>query len=173
MKNILLLTDFSVTAMDACKYALKIFEGQDAEFYLLNAYEMDFGGVPYAIHIKNELEDTSKIGLHNQLTELQVSYPNAKIHTKSSFGTLNQVVMDAIAEYEIDFVLMGGRDESTLEHFLLGSSAYELIKHINIPTFIVPTGVQCKSLEKVTFACDLHQLNLGILAPLKKNGKRF
>ncbi len=155
MKYILLLTDFSDTARNAIIYALEMFKNEKLYFKLVNTYDLEFSGSPYVMQVKDELAAESMKGLKNELRLLHRLFPDSRIEIESRFGSLIEVIQSEIKEYTPDLIVFGNKGESALEHFLLGSNAYEMVKHISTPLLIVPKGVKYKKPEKIVFATDL------------------
>lgn len=155
MKRILLLSDFSDTARNAAMYALKMMEGKEASFILLNAYDLEFSGSPYIMQVKEELATESLKGLKNELALMHRRFPNANIEVLSIFGSLLEVVKKEVQQNEYDLLVLGCRGETALENFLLGSRAYEVIKNIEAPVMLVPKFAKFKQPERIVFATDL------------------
>ena len=76
MKRVIFLTDFSETARNSLLYGIKMFREKKMEFFLLNAYDMEFSGSPYVMQVKDELASESMKGLKNELSILHKLYPN-------------------------------------------------------------------------------------------------
>ncbi|ASB49897.1 universal stress protein [Alkalitalea saponilacus] len=168
MKRILLLTDFSETARNACRYALEMFQNHKVQFYLLNAYDAEFGGSPYVMQVKEEMAEESLRGLKRELEELHSDYPNARVELASRFGPLVDVLIKENHEDGIDpeFIVFGCRGESALENFLLGSNAYDVIKHVHNPMMAVPKTAQYRSPDKVVFVTDFKTIDQKIATPV-------
>jgi len=155
MKYVLLLTDFSDTARNAIIYTLKMLEKEDVYYKLLNTYDLEFSGSPYVMQVKDELADESLKGLKNELKLIHRIFPKAKIELASKFGPLIDVIRMEIKEYKPDLIVLGNKGETALEHLLLGSNAYEIIKSINKPLLVVPKSAKYKKPDKIVFATDL------------------
>lgn len=155
MKRIMLLTDFSDTARNAALYALKMFEKENMTFYLMNAYDLEFSGSPYVVQIQKELEEESMKALNDEYAILHRRFPDAKIQLLSLFGSLIEVINKELIENAYDLIVLGCRGESALENFLLGSRAYEVIKNIEAPIFVIPKHAKYSKPETIAFATDL------------------
>lgn len=169
MKSVLLLTDFSDTARNAALYALKLFEKQEVQFTLLNAFDIEFSGTPYVVQIKEELEAESRKKLEEDRFYLLKRVSGAQLHSASRFGPLLEVLHQEISKNQVDCVVMGCRGESAIENFLLGSNTYEVIKHVHIPLLVIPGHVSYRRPEKMTFATDMRSMDKPeMMAPLRK-----
>ncbi len=167
MKNILLLTDFSDIARNAALYALKLFENERVSFTLLNAYDIEFSGTPYIVQVKEELAAESVEKLNADLFFLLKRVPDANVRIASSFGSLVDAVHNELEVSNPELIVMGCKDESVVEYFLLGSNTYEVIKHVKAPLLVVPGHVSYKKPARITFATDMKTLeNTEIMKPL-------
>jgi len=167
MKNILLLTDFSDIARNAALYALKLFENEQVSFTLLNAYDIEFSGTPYIVQVKEELAAESVEKLNSDLFFLLKRVPDANIRIASSFGSLVDAVRGEIEVSNPDLVVMGCKNESVVEYFLLGSNTYEVIKHVKAPLLVIPSHITYRKPGKITFATDMKSLEKpDIMKPL-------
>lgn len=155
MKRVLLLSDFSDTARNAVMYALKMLENEEVNFFLMNAYDLEFSGSPYIMQVKEELGAESLKGLKNELSLIHRRFPRAKVELLSVFGSLLEVLKREMNQNQYDLLVLGCRGETALENFLLGSRAYEVIKNIEAPILVVPKHAKFKKPEKVVFATDL------------------
>ncbi|MCT4589809.1 MAG: universal stress protein [Carboxylicivirga sp.] len=174
MKRILLLTDFSDTARNAAMYALKMFENEKVYFDLMNAYDLEFSGSPYIMQVKEELAEESLRGLKNELSLLHRRFPNARVELASRFGSLMNVVETEINDFKPELIVMGCRNESALENFLLGSNAYEVVKNINAAILLVPKYAKFKKPDKIVFATDLKDIKVDeVVEPLRDLSHHF
>lgn len=174
MKKVLLLTDFSNTARNAALYTLKMFNGENVVYSLLNAYDLEFSGSPYVMQVKEELAFESEKGLKQELSILKRVFPEAVIELLSSFGSLIDVVHERIREDHPDLIVLGCRGESALENFLLGSNAYEVIKNVKAPILVIPKSAQFKKPEKIVFATDLKDVDKDeIMNPVREIIDRY
>lgn len=168
MRHIILLTDFSETARHAAAYALNMFEGRDVRFYLFNAYDIEFSGSPYVMRVKDEMAEESRKGLKRELAVLHSDFPNSRIEVASRFGPLVDVLIKEIDGKDIDpdLLVMGCRGESTLENLLLGSNAFDVIKHVQLPILAIPRTAKIQKPEKMVFATDLKTIDQDVARPL-------
>jgi len=175
MKRIMLLSDFSDTARNAAMYALKMFEDHEkVNFFLLNAYDLEFSGSPYIVQVKEELAAESLKGLKNELALIHRRFPRAKVELLSVFGPLLEVISKEIEKDHYDMIVLGCRAETALENFLLGSRAYEVIKNIKAPIMVVPRHAKFKHPDKIVFATDLRDFETDeIVEPIRDIAHMF
>ena len=174
MKRVILLTDFSETARNAALYTLKMFENEKVYFQLLNVFDVEFSGSPYIMQVKEEMAEESIKGLRKELSLLHKQHPNARIELASRFGAMTEVIRQELEEYEPDLLVLGCKGETAMEHFLLGSNALEIIRHVHHPMLVIPRQAQYKSPDKIVFATDLQDVDIPNLAtPLNDLMKAF
>ena len=160
MKRVILLTDFSETARNAALYALNMFENEKVYFQLLNVFDVEFSGSPYIMQVKEEMAEESMKGLRKEHSRLHKEHPNAHIELASRFGAMTEVIRREIEEYEPDLLVLGCKGETAMEHFLLGSNALEIIRHVHHPMIVVPQKAQYKTPEKIVFSTDLQEVEI-------------
>jgi nucleotide-binding universal stress UspA family protein len=174
MKYVLLLTDFSDTARNAIIYTLNMLKDENLYYKLINTYDLEFSGSPYVMQVKDELAEESIKGLRNELQLIHRIFPKAKIELASRFGPLIDVIKDEIKEYNPDLIVLGNKGETAIEHFLLGSNAYEIIKKITTPLLVVPKGAEYRKPDKIVFATDLNDFkDDNIVKPVRDIVKYF
>ena len=174
MKRVILLTDFSEPARNAALFALKMFKNNKVHFQLLNIFDVEFSGSPYIMQVKEEMAEESKRGLRKELSLLHARYPNSHIEPASRFGAMTEVIRKEIEDYEPELLVLGCKGETALEHFLLGSNALEIIKHIHFPMMVVPANAVFSPPEKIVFATDLKNVDISkMAAPLNHLVKTY
>ncbi len=164
MRRVLLLTDFSEIARNASIYTLKMFEKEMVHFELLNVFDVEFSGSPYIMQVKEEMAEESKRGLRKELSPLHAKFPNARIEPASRFGTMTEVIKKEIADYVPELLVLVCKGESALEHFLLGSNALEIIKHVHFPMLVVPCKAHFAPPAKIAFATDMKDVDISKMA---------
>lgn len=166
MKRIVLLTDFSETARNACIYALEMFKDPKAYYILLNAYDIEFSGSPYIMQVKEEMAEESAKGLKKELNFLHSEFPNARIELAARFGPLVDVILKEMTELNPYLFVLGCRGESALENFLLGSNAYDVIKNIHHPMMVIPKDAKFINAKKMVFATDFKLVDQNLATPV-------
>src|SRR5690606_28874407 len=62
-------------------------------------------------------------------------------------------------QWRAGLVVVGTTGKSGLEKFLMGSNTVGLALSSRVPLLIVPKEAEFEPIEKITFACDLKQVN--------------
>ena len=161
VSKILYATDFSVIAAKAGQYA--------------KATALRFGSAVEIVHvlplIEGEFTDPIFAGKWREskqrLTEEQTLFRNAGIETQFA-QSLQHPVSDAVLMLESqcapDLIIVGTESKSSLDRFLLGSTAEYLIRSANAPVLTIgPNAKQPKSdpmvFETVVLATDFSQIS--------------
>ncbi|MEG0187655.1 MAG: universal stress protein [Bacilli bacterium] len=160
MKKILFPTDFSETANNAFIYALNLAENQNAELYVLHAfqYPMISGGVDAVI--LQDVYDTIEL---NNFENLKESIPGLrKLAEDNGFtnvdlkfvvkeGMLTYVLPKIIEEEKIDFVVMGTTGNTGFEKVIFGSNTMNAIRDLKIPILSIPHNYKYKRINNIGF----------------------
>lgn len=166
MKRVLIPTDFSDNAWNATKYALSLFQNEECIFYLLNTY------TPAITHsrfmatsiengmLTNTAHTSSKNGLRKVLDNIEAEFSNKKhqFKTISSFSFLTDEVIEIIAEYQIDLVLVGTKGASGIDEVFMGSNAVRIIKAVkHCPVLAIPQSFDFIKPTEIAFATDFNR----------------
>ncbi len=160
MKKILFPTDFSETANNAFLYALNLAENQEAELYVLHAfqYPMISGGVD--ANILQNVYDTIEL---NNFENLKDHIPSLrKIAEDNGFGDVDMrflvkegmvtyVLPEVIESEKIDFVVMGTTGNTGFDKVLFGSNTMNAIRNLKIPVLSVPHKYEYKGINSIGF----------------------
>lgn len=166
MKNILVLTDFSIRAEYAAEYAVHLAVKNKANLILCNIMEITSSfatGIevnwPIADHLilKNEsildLKELEK-KLHQAISTSSEDYiPN--ISLISDFGFLADVAERIISDKSIDLVVLGSHKSNGLARFLFGSHTHSILDKLHCPVLLIPEGLKFKGLNMIVYATDL------------------
>lgn len=115
MRHVLIPTDFSECAWNAVRYALTMFRNQECTFYLLNTYTPAITSSRFMAtsledgRMTNSANEYSKKGLDKVLGKIQKEFSNKKhrFKTISSFSLLVDEIVETVALYKIEMVIMG------------------------------------------------------------------
>ncbi|MEG0695728.1 MAG: universal stress protein, partial [Algoriella sp.] len=148
------------TANNAFIYALNLAENQNAELYVLHAfqYPMISGGVDAVI--LQDVYDTIEL---NNFENLKESIPGLrKLAEDNGFtnvdlkfvvkeGMLTYVLPKIIEEEKIDFVVMGTTGNTGFEKVIFGSNTMNAIRDLKIPILSIPHNYKYKRINNIGF----------------------
>jgi len=178
MKNILLPTDFSENSWNAIKYAIKFFEKETCNFYLLHVNRLSnviVNDSPY-IATQDVLVDVytkpAKKQLRNILKRIGKSFLTNKKHrfyTLLDYNFFIESVRKHVEEKKIDCIVMGTKGASGFKEIIVGSNTGDVITKVKCTTLVVPEDAQLVKLKEIAFPTDFSlSYNIGILDPLSE-----
>ncbi|EHQ27094.1 universal stress protein [Mucilaginibacter paludis] len=176
MKTILVLTDFTIRAEHAARYALKLAQKIKADLLLCNIFQVP-SNEPMAAQASWPLEnyDTLEEDSMNDLSELasrlrkQLSTHVAEGQFKpvigycTRSGDIGDTVNEIASTRHVLMVVVSMHGANGLSSFLLGNHASEIIEEAHCPVLVVPYQVPFTGLRKIAFATDLNQNGMDVL----------
>ena len=160
MKKILFPTDFSETANNAFLFVLNLAENQNAELYVLHAfqYPMISGGVDATIlqnvydtielrnfeNMKDHIPALRKLADENGFSSIDLKFIVKE-------GMLSFVLPNFIEEEKVDFVVMGTTGNTGFDKVIFGSNTMNAIKHLKIPVLSIPKGFKYRGINHIGF----------------------
>lgn len=161
MKKILVPCDFSRTAEEAFRFAVKIAEKNDSEIHLLYVIDSSSGntGAPQLSHISTFNGEFWQ-GMEEQLQE-KFSSLKSKHHAEHlsiiftiELGILSQKIEHYINEREIDVVAMGTNGASGFKELFIGSNTEKIVRNGKVPVVAVPLGSNTETVTDIVFPVD-------------------
>jgi nucleotide-binding universal stress UspA family protein len=151
MKHIILPTDFSRNAMNASKYALKLFKNERCTFHLVHCYApLESHHSIYATALDWDAPDNvnrmnSEQGLEQFSSKLKENgrQPWHFFKTVSSPALLSGEIKQLIRETRAEMIIMGTKGATGLKEIFMGSTTVHIIKSIkNCPVLAIPEKLQ-------------------------------
>jgi nucleotide-binding universal stress UspA family protein len=162
MKQILIPSDFSANAKLAEQYAITIF-GSDAEYTLLNSFEVPHSGATMLISIADILQKDADQLLHVERDSLLAQFPDLTLKTVSAIGQPAFAIKKHTQTEGIDVVVMGTKGATGLKGILIGSVAANTMSELKCPVITVPESTNLVVPKKILFAADDQCLTEGKL----------
>ncbi|WP_432712733.1 universal stress protein [Pedobacter sp.] len=162
MKTLIVLTDFSKSAVNAAHYAAALTQQVlVSRIILFNAYEYKpvATDIPMSYSIGMEaLREES----HRRLEQLKMELlPLVSQHTSIDTLAREETLLYAIAaldnEFHAELIVMGITGMSGFERVVIGSNTITVAREISSPLLLVPNSVTYQRINKVVFATDLNQ----------------
>jgi len=167
MKTILLATDFSKTANNACDYAIELAKYFDANLILVNAYNYTFTQHESALSFNEFVErdreaNKALADLKEKIFKKNSRIPHIECYAHA--GNAFDVIQSAADKFNAELVVIGitGSAGKLKEH-VVGSTALAVARNLDINTIIIPEDVRYHRIHKVSFACDLENIEEGDL----------
>lgn len=164
-KKILLPTDFSSNSWNAIRYAIKLYENQDCDFYILNTYAKDAHGLGNYVLLDpddtfNKMsEKHSKEGLGDILMRLSESNQNTnhRFHVMSRSELFLHAVRDIVKNLGIDMIVIGAKGISNESEGKYGKNTLAVIETIReCPVLVIPKNVSFELPEEIVLATNFN-----------------
>lgn len=148
MKNILVLTDFSICSRNAIQYAINFLKDQPCCFYVMHVHKSGSFTLDdlmssatanvYDSVLKAEKERLKK--LKNELE--QTAQEQHEFHAILEYNSFIDATQKIIEEKDIDLLVAGFNGVSNAAEILFGSHTLSIIRRINCNTLVVPEDVK-------------------------------
>lgn len=158
-------TDFSKNAERALPFAAEIARQTGAKLTMFHANQdtMDFAPSFEAAKEEN-IQGTSHLfdQLISKLKE-DDKYKNLNISTILQSGLPTTNLLDQITAQKPDLIVMGTKGATGNRNVLLGSVTTSIITKSEVPVLAIPNGSSLDQFDKITFATDFKEGDLGAL----------
>jgi nucleotide-binding universal stress UspA family protein len=178
MKKILVPIDFSDCSKTALKNAIRIAERMHMELLLYHSVVVPVGfaeGAPVGGMDMGfeEMEEQCK----KDMSALVKDYPlleKIPYQVIIQYGSLQESINDLTKEHDVALVVMGTHGASGLSGALLGSNAYHVMKHVELPVIALPEGADISKMKHIALAGDyLSTPNSGLIQMVVDIAKAF
>lgn len=156
-------TDFSKNSWNAIQYAIKLYENQNCDFYILNTYTKDTHGLNnYTLLDPDEsfnklMEKRSMQGLGDTMVRLTFENNNAnhRFHTLSRSNVFLDAVKEVVENMRIDMIIMGAKGMTNERQGKYGKNTLAVIENVRkCPVLIVPRKVTFNRPEEIVLATN-------------------
>lgn len=171
MKTIVAPTDFSPSASNAVDYAVELAKIFNTRIVLVNAYPIpetnyELGG---SFEILSSIKNVSEDNLKLLKQQILMTNPELEVTLISEMGHPYEVIENSARKENADLIVMGIEEEANMiKERLFGSTAIDIARNQEIPTFIIPEHVKYHKAEKISFACDMKETEKGDLVYVAK-----
>ena len=170
-KNILVLTDFSLSALNAVEYAAQLTHQLNTSSILLYHSHRHLPAITTAfappVSILSEKEGTDKL-LHLKDTATKLCRPGTAVNILADGRSLVSAVNILVEQQLMGLVVMGITGKSFFEKTLAGSNTVTVVKECSVPVLVIPNGISWQTIKKVVLACDLKKVSATIpVHPIK------
>lgn len=183
MKNILLPTDFSENSWNAIAYAIKFFENQNCNFYVLHIQSLSNLVTTDAPVILDQSDiDTLYIKpakqklrtLLGRILKLSTNRKNHNFYTIIECNYFIDGIRKTVDEKQIDCIIMGTKGASGLEKIILGSNTANVITKVKCNTLAIPENAVFETPKEIAYPTDFSlSNNLQVLYPIAEILERF
>lgn len=163
MRDIVITTDFSDSAMNAAKYAAALAKPLGVEKIILyhsfgnNLSDTDIpeDQLEIASTPPDILSSLKRVG--QELRDLLDS--EVEVELVSNGLTLKAGIDQLAVERQPSFVVIGATGKSSMQQVFVGSNTLNLASENIAPLLIIPKDASFTPIEKLVFACDLTQVS--------------
>jgi nucleotide-binding universal stress UspA family protein len=139
MTGVLVPYDGSDTALDALEYATETFP--DSDITALHVIDRAHLETPYGELLvgREELRRRATERAEELLEDAETAAREAgvRIETSVSIGHPVREVLDYVDEHGLDQIVIGGRGMSNVPQLLLGSVAFGVVLHADVPVTVI------------------------------------
>ncbi|MTI33048.1 universal stress protein [Xanthovirga aplysinae] len=153
-QNILLATNGSKAARNACFYALEMFKGFPCTFFLVNAYQGRGPHSPFSKLGPSIEKRQSLLMLEEEIKFLKEKFPYLPIEAHPSLGPLAYVINQYSKKIGDGFLIMGSKRAKSWIKSILGTNCSRLIGKTKLPILIIPEHIKFKPFKKIILATD-------------------
>ncbi|MCB0586499.1 MAG: universal stress protein [Phaeodactylibacter sp.] len=157
MKKILFPTDFSETASNAFRYAVRLAEALEARVDVMNVYHLplnDASRVPadYIERMLSEKKQSVEAHLREFTSECS---PRAIGELKAEYGIfVYQEVIDKAEDEGYNLIVMGTKGERNAIEKMMGSVTTHTMMHAPCPVLAIPEGADFQPISHIAYATD-------------------
>ncbi|MFD0797236.1 universal stress protein [Maribacter chungangensis] len=158
MKDVLIPTDFSANSWNALKYAIRLFEHEVCNFYILH-----IGDLRESVINSNSFTfPTEKIGpsikeklklLFKKIDALQTTEKHHFIALQE-YGNFIDVMRKTIEVKKVDLIVMGTTGASGIKATVVGSNTGDVITKVLCNVLVIPENAAAKIPERIAFPTD-------------------
>ncbi|WP_055442396.1 universal stress protein [Lacinutrix himadriensis] len=161
MKNILLLSDFSINSENAIHYAMHFFKNEKCTFHVMHIHKIgsftsdDLMNSPKeSIYESITKEPKEKLQALVENLKSEFNNPNYSFETIIDFDVFIDAINQAIRNQKIDFVVMGTNGASGVKEVLFGSNTINVVRKVQCKTLIIPEGYTYTPIKKLLLPLD-------------------
>lgn len=112
---------------------------------------------------KEFADNEARSGMNKFIRRLQRYHPRLPVTGRCIVGKVTEVIVDEAAKQEAVLIVMGTLGATGLEHVLLGSTAFSVIRSARVPVLAVPKRTRKFQLQKIGFTTNFHAVEIPAL----------
>lgn len=157
MKNILVPTDFSLSAQYGAEFALSLSQLIDGRVTFLHVIQL-IPDTAIAISIPESTWAAANTEMENFKKNVCSPYESYTINaceTKISYGEVSSTIVDTARELKADFIVMGNVGHSGVFEKIFGSQTLNVVKYAHCPVWVIPAKTEPDKIKSMIYAADL------------------
>lgn len=160
MKNILLLTDFSINAQNAINYAMEFFKGSSTNFHLLHIQKSsgsalgDLMSSSSKATVYESMINEPKSALKKIAKKLMELYSSESysFEVTCDYDDFISAINQTIRLKKIDLIVMGTNGATGASEVVFGSNTMKVIRSVDCPLLAIPEKYNFVAPRTVLFA---------------------
>lgn len=177
MNLILCPTDFSRNATNAIQYAAALSDGISARLIIMHVYDKPvmFSNAPLTriAHAAEQIKQNAEKKMNQLVKKLKSKYKNVSFEVLSRDGLAPERLLEVAKKFSVDMIIMGSTGTSKLERLLIGSTTARILRDAPCPVLSIPKNAVFEGLNKIVFATDLNEDNIGSASMISTFAKKF
>lgn len=162
-KKLLLPTDFSKSSWNAIQYATKLYENEDCDFYILNAYSEESHGLDSLKRLDPDDAFNNMAAKRSQkeLGEIMIRLmsenknPLHKFHVLSRSELFLDAVENVAEELQVDMIILGAKGITNEREGQYGKNTLAVIENIRkCPVLVVPSAATFDHPKEIVLATN-------------------
>jgi len=161
MNTIVALTDFSVAADNALRYAATLAQKCGVNLVLLHVYQIPvtMNDMPVILVSADELKKNADKRLLQAKEELESTFSSLVVQSESLLGDVVYEVQEWCKKNHPLAIVIGTHESSTAERLFFGSNATGIVRHLTCPVFTVPESYTQFTFNNAILATDLSNMD--------------
>lgn len=151
--NVLLLSDFSLVAINATHYAMDLLQNQQVNFYLLNIFDPD----PAQVNQSAVTRKATTLDILKQRVEKLQQRTGERKHKITGHYSEEKLVnaaRDFVHQYKIDLIVMGSIGQEQRNYTILGKHTFEIMSKIKCNILAVAEGSKFNKSKRLLLPID-------------------
>lgn len=156
MNTIIVGTDFTISSLNACKYAALLAQKLNCKLTIFNLFEAPVmhlnSGIYGLSYISRRKKNETRI---NKVTdEILKLFPKLKIGQFVTSGSFSEELKKFTDTNQIEAAVMGLESKDKISNYVYGSHGVELAGKLNCPVIIIPKRYTDHQLARIMLVVD-------------------
>lgn len=163
MEKILVPCDFSITAVNAFRFALDVAAKSNGKIFLLNVIELPVLQDAVVMPVLTFEQDFMKNLRDSAIAEFeklskQYNHHGVDIEYHVEYGLPGKMITTFTEDHAVDLIIMGSNGATGLREFFIGSNAERVVRHSPVPVLVLKDYTQ-DSIRDIVFPNTLETTN--------------
>lgn len=169
--SILIGTDYSDSAINAQRYAIRLAENAKSRLIFMHVYQIPFGSPSEPLEFVKSAEELyqselSRLTQHcgEIFSELNINPDHFQCEYQvREGGNVSKRIASEAEELHADLIVVGTHGSSGFRKLFFGSHAWGVIKKSNIPVFAIPLEAVFTGIKNIVFGTEYRAGEMAVL----------